>query len=52
MQLLELLEIRDIIFSDIRKKSKRPGTISIIEHIARNLTNFELAELKDNISKG
>ena len=30
MQLLERLEIRDIIFSDIRKKSKRPGTISII----------------------
>lgn len=30
MQLLELLEIRDIIFSDIRKKSKRPGTIAII----------------------
>lgn len=27
---VELLEIRDIIFSAIRKKCKRPGTISII----------------------
>ena len=39
-------QVRDIIFDAIksfRKKSKRPDTISIIEYITRNPTNFELA---------
>ena len=47
-------QVRDIIFDaikSIRKKSKQPDTISIIEHITRNLTNFKEAELRDSISK-
>ena len=45
-------QVRDIIFDaikSIRKKSKRPDTISIIEYIARNPTNFKEVELRDNI---
>ena len=37
-------QIRDIIFDSIksiRKKSKRPDTISIIEYITRNPTNIK-----------
>ena len=44
----------DIIFDaikSIRKKSKQPDTISIVEHITRNLTNFKEVELRDSISK-
>ena len=47
-------QVRDIIFDaikSIRKKSKRPDTISIIEHITRNPTNFKEVELRDSISK-
>ena len=47
-------QVRDIIFDaikSIRKKSKRPDTISIIEYITRNPTNFKEAELRDSISK-
>ena len=47
-------QVRDITFDairSIRKKSKRPYTISKIEHITRNPTNFKEVELRDNISK-
>ena len=47
-------QIRDIIFDaikSIRKKSKRPDPIFIIEHITRNPTNFEEVELRDSFSK-
>ena len=47
-------QVRDIIFDaikSIRKTSKRPDTISIIEYITRNPTHFEEAELRDSISK-
>ena len=47
-------QVRDIIFDaikSIRKKSKRPDTIPIIEHITRNPTNFKEVELRDSISK-
>ena len=47
-------QVRDIIFDaieSIRKKSKRTDTISIIEYIARNPTNFKEVELRDSISK-
>ena len=42
-------QVRDIIFDaikSIRMKSKRPDTISIIEHITRNPTNFKEVELR------
>ena len=47
-------QVRRIIFDaikSIRKESKRPDTISIIEHITRNPTNFKEVELRDSISK-
>ena len=47
-------QVRYIIFDaikSIRKKSKRPDTISIIEYITRNLTNFKEVELRNSISK-
>ena len=47
-------EVRDITFNvikSIRKKSKRPDTISLIEYITRNLTNFKEVDLRDSISK-
>ena len=47
-------QIIDIIFDAIKsitKKSKRPDTISIIEHIARNQENFKEVELRDILSK-
>ena len=47
-------EVRDIIFDaikSIREESKKPDTISIIEHITRNPANFTEVELKDNVSK-
>ena len=47
-------QVRDIIFDaikSIRKKSKRPDTISIIEYITRNPTNFKEVELRDSIPK-
>ena len=46
-------QVRGIIFDaikSIRKKSKRPDTISIIEYITRNSTNFKEVELRDSIS--
>ena len=42
-------QVRDIIFDaikSIRMKSKRPDTISIIEQITRNPTNFKEVELR------
>ena len=47
-------QVRDIIFDaikSIRKKFKRPDTISIIEYITRNPTNFKEVELRNSISK-
>ena len=47
-------QVRDIIFDaikSIRKKSKRPDTISIIDYITRNPTNIKEVELRDSISK-
>ena len=47
-------EVRDIIFyaiKSIREESKKPDTISIIEHIVRSPANFTEVELKDNVSK-
>ena len=47
-------QVRDIIFDAIKsigKKSKRPDTISLIDHITRNRTNFKEVELRDSISK-
>ena len=47
-------QVRDIVFDAIksmRKKSKRPDAISIIEYITRNPTNFKEVELRDSISK-
>ena len=47
-------EVRDIIFyaiKSIREESKKPDTISIIEHITRSPANFTEVELKDNVSK-
>ena len=47
-------QVRDIIFDaikSIRKKSKPPDTISLIDHITRNRTNFKEVELRDSISK-
>ena len=47
-------QVRRIIFDaikSIRKESKRPDTISIVEHITRNPTNFKEVELRDSISK-
>ena len=47
-------EVRDIVFDaikSIREESKKPDTISIIEHITRNPANFTEVELKDNVSK-
>ena len=47
-------QVRDNIFDaikSIRKKSKRPGTIFIIECIKRNPTNFKEVELRDSISE-
>ena len=44
----------DIIFDaikSIRKKSKQPCTISIVEHITRNLTYFKEVELRDSTSE-
>ena len=47
-------QARDIIFDaikSIRKKSKRPDTISIIDYVTRNPTNIKEVELRDSISK-
>ena len=47
-------QVRDIIFDvikSIRKKSRWPDTISIIEQITRNSTNFKEVESRDSISK-
>ena len=47
-------QVRDIIFDaikSIRKKSKRPDTISVIDYITRNPTNIKEVELRDSISK-
>ena len=47
-------QVRDIIFDvikSVRKKSMQPDTISIIEYITKNPTNFKEVELRDSISK-
>ena len=47
-------QVRNIILdaiNSIRKKSKRPHTISIIEYITRNPANFKEVELRDSILK-
>ena len=46
-------QVRDIIFDaskSIRKKSKRPDIISMIEHTTRDPTNSKEIELRDSIS--
>ena len=45
-------QVRDIILyaiKSIRKKSKRPDTISILNYITRNATNFEEAKRRSKI---
>ena len=47
-------QVRDNIFDaikSIRKRSKRPDTMSTIENITRNPANFKEVELRDSISK-
>ena len=37
-------QVRDGAIKSARKKSKRPDTISIIQHITRNMKNFKEVE--------